>query len=97
MVGEGDSIQPVGSDDLPSAIGLILWWASPTLVLFALQTWAGTLLTGLTLFLASTVSLANIYASTSSTAGIGLYTLPVVGWILAIGLAIAECGFLRWR
>ena len=90
LFGQGESIQPASSEGMSSAVGVVLWWSSPALVLFLHQTWAGTLLTGTALLSASTVALISIYASSSSTAAIGFFTLPAVGWLIALGLLGAE-------
>lgn len=90
LLGQGESIQPVSREGALSAAGIILWWSSPALVLFFHQTWAGTLLTGMALLLASSVVLTSIYASSSSTAAIGFFTLPALGWLIALGLLGGE-------
>lgn len=76
--------------------GFIIWWTSPTAALFIHQTRAATIVTGLVLLVATTFGLISIYASTSSTAALGLYTLPVIGWLLAIMLVAGELLFRRF-
>lgn len=95
VFGQGESIQPATSEDLRSAVVIILWWSSPALVLFFHQTWGGVLLSGSALLLASSIALLSIYSSTDSTAAIGFYTLPLVGWVLALTLVGAEWVFRR--
>ena len=95
LFGQGESIQPVSREGMPPAVGVVLWWSSPALVLIFHQTWAGTLLTGMALLLVSTVALSSIYASSSSTAAIGFFTLPGLGWLIALGLLGGEWLFRR--
>lgn len=92
-VGQGETVQPLSGEGLPSAVGVIVWWSSPALTLFLHRTWAGTLLTGGALLLGSGVALTSIYANTSATAAIGFYTLPVLGWLMAMAVLIAEWVF----
>jgi hypothetical protein len=94
--GQGPNIQPAGWDGLLSDdVGIVLWWSSPALVLLCHQTWAGTLLTGITLLVASNVALLSIYSSPHSTAGIGFLVLPSLGWLMAIVLLGSEWIFRR--
>lgn len=94
-LGEGPSIQPLGEGGLSSAVGMILWWSLPALTLFFLQTWAGSLFTGIALLLASSIALTSTYSNVHSTAGIGLLFLPTVLWLIALGSLAAEWIFRR--
>ena len=96
VYGQGPNIQPAGWGGLlPEGIGVVLWWSSPALVLLFHRTWAGTLLTGITLLVASNVALFSIYSSQHSTAGIGFLVLPSLGWVMGIVLLGAEWIFRR--
>lgn len=96
VYGHGPNIQPAGwSGLLSDDIGIVLWWSSPALVLLFHRTWAGTLLTGITLLVASNVALFSIYSSGHSTSAIGFLVLPSLGWLMAIVLLGAEWIFRR--
>jgi hypothetical protein len=95
VLAEGESIQPDSGQGLGSALGIVAWWSAPALVLFLHRSLAGTVVTGVALLAASAVALVSIYASTHSTAAIGFYALPVVGWLLVVGLLAAEWILLR--
>lgn len=97
VLGQGDSIQPMGRESLGSVLGILLWWTSPALAILLSKTWAGAVFTGVTLLAGSNIALLSIYSSTSSTAAIGFYTLPIVGWLIAIGALLAEQLILRLR
>lgn len=88
--GRGPSIQPLDRSGLSSAGAMILWWASPALTIFFIQTWAGIIFTGVALLVANSIALNSIYSSTDSTAGIGLLALPLCMWLLALALVTAE-------
>jgi len=83
-LGEAPSIQPLGRSGLSYAVGMILWWSSPALTLFFLQTWAGALFTGIALLLAGSVAFTSVYSSVHSTAEIGLIVLPTLLWLIAL-------------
>lgn len=92
--GHGPSLQSLGRSDLSSAAAMILWLGCPALTIFLLQTSVGTIFTGLTLLVANTVALNSIYSSDHSTAGIGLFTLPLLMWLIALALLASES---MWR
>lgn len=93
--GRGPSIQPLGRGGLSSATGMVLWWSSPTLTLFFLQTRAGTAFAGTALLLVGGLALDSVYSSTHSTAGIGLFALPALIWLVALASLAAERLFRR--
>lgn len=95
LLGSGPNIQPVKTEDLTSAVWIVLWWSSPALILFFHQTWVGTLTTGAALLAASAFALHHIYSSTGSTAAIGFLTLPPLGWLITMSMLAAEWLFRR--
>jgi len=74
---------------------MILWWSSPALTLFFLQTWAGALFTGIALLLAGSVALTSVYSGVHSTAGIGLIVLPTLLWLFALFSVAGEWALRR--
>lgn len=96
----GPTLQPVRS--LPggldaSTVAIVFWWASPSLAHFAHRSWAGTAVSGAALLGASAIGLVTMYTSDHSTAGIGFLTIPVLRWLLAIGVALGAWAISRIR
>jgi hypothetical protein len=95
LFGHGPNIQPVGRASLSSAVGIVLWWSSPALLLLFHQTWVGTLVAGVALLAASNLALLFIYTSTGSTSAIGFFVLPPAGWLMVMVVLTAEWLFRR--
>jgi len=92
---EGPTIRRM---DDPVAVGATAtWWAAPALGLFGHRSWAGTLVSGVAFLVASAACLVTMYTSEGSTVGIGLLTIPVMRWLLAVGLALGAWAISRIR
>lgn len=90
LLGDGPNIRPVGRNDLPHALPIILWWTAPALLLFLHRTWVWALFAGGVLIAASNAALLFIYSSTGSTSAVGFLVLPPVGLLMAMSLLAAE-------
>jgi len=82
VVADGEGVHGAGWAALP----LALWWLLPfAMGTFASRSFVGALLIDGVVSIAIAAGLIAIYSSESSTAAIGLFTLPA----LAVGLALA--------
>lgn len=94
LVADGENINP---PPLLGALALTVWWTSPLAAYAAkCRTTAGSVVLGVVYVSAAIVFLQAIFASTSSTAAIGLFTVPVLLWGGMVAGLILEALIKRW-